>query len=213
MLWQHHHHNKSLPGSRCARERRGKRISTARRACLADCGNLSCRQSKASHTLSPAMEGQDPALDCSVGNSPLSHSLPCTALDLKYRGGSWQRPRADGGRASPAKSFRRKVPALSGQTLIRRKRHGPSLPVPASSKEQGRPTSPAPQPLCCAPQGERPSLPFTRCLGGQRVLTLRGVEMAAGMWAGKKKNRKREKKKKKKILRLVQTYSCLYWSL
>ena len=95
---------------------REKCTSTAWRACLANCCNLSCWQSKASHTLSPAMEGQDPGLDFralySVDNSPLSRSLPCTTLSLKYRGGSptpaqsWQCPRADGGRDSPAKSFK-----------------------------------------------------------------------------------------------------------
>lgn len=52
------------------------------------------------------------------------------------------------------------------------------------------------------------SLSFARSPGRQHALTLRGVEMSAGMWAGKKK-----KKEKKQILRLVQTYSCLYWSL
>lgn len=36
------------------------------------------------------------------------------------------------------------------------------------------------------------SLPFTPCLGGQHILTLRRVEMAAGMWAGKKKERKKK---------------------
>lgn len=34
-----------------------------------------------------------------------------------------------------------------------------------------------------------------------------------GSWNVGWKKKKKEKKKKKKILRLVQTYSCLYWSL
>lgn len=151
----------------CQRNSEGNRTSTAWRACLANYCSLSCWQSKASHTVSPPMEGQDPALDFralySVGNSPLSRSLPCTALSIKYRGGCpvpawlWQCPRVAAGTAPPNLSKpRRKIPALSGQTLISRKRHAPSLPVMASSKEPVHPTSLAPQPLSHASWGDGP---------------------------------------------------------
>ncbi|XP_040544527.2 CCN family member 5 isoform X4 [Gallus gallus] len=63
-----------------------------------------------------------------------------------------------------------------------------------------QPPSAMPVPLGMCPL----SLPFSCSPSRQHALTLRGVEMSAGMWAGKKR---------KQILRLVQTYSCLYWSL
>lgn len=43
------------------------------------------------------------------------------------------------------------------------------------------------------PRDSTASLPFTPCLGAQHILTLRRVEMAAGMWAGKKKKGKKRK--------------------
>lgn len=68
----------------------------------------------------------------------------------------------------------------------------------------GSPCSEAPSAMS-VPSGTCPlSLPFSCSPSRQHALTLRGVEMSAGMWAGKKR---------KQILRLVQTYSCLYWSL
>lgn len=129
------------------------------------------------------MEGLDPALDFRA-SSHLSHSLPCIRLSIKYRVGAlflpgnvpWNRP---------ARAFkpRRKTPALPVQTLLGRKRLGASLLV---ARSWFTPLSPLPCPLGTV------SHPFPPCLGGQHVPTLRGVEMAAGMWAGKK--RKREKK-------------------
>lgn len=100
------------------------------------------------------------------------------------------------------------MPAGRSQLCLGRPRAalwGRNLPCQPRRRELDHPTRLVPSLSPQLPRDSTASHPFTL---PQHILTLRRVEMAAGMWAGKKKE-----KEKKKILRLVQTYSCLYWSL
>lgn len=84
MLWQNHHHRKSLSCSCCPgeteREARLYYLKSLPGKLLQP--QLLANQSE-SHTV-PSDAGAGPALDvralCSRDNSALSHSLPCTAL-------------------------------------------------------------------------------------------------------------------------------------
>lgn len=82
------------------------------------------------------------------------------------------------------------------------------LPSQARRRELDHPSSLALQPLSPALQGQH-SIPSLHSLSPWTAYS-HLEESGNGSWnVGWKK----KKGKKKKILRLVQTYSCLYWSL